>query len=213
MIRIAVSKGRVAKQALEQLKAFGYTFSTFPERQLWAVDDLDQLELIFLKAQDVPLYVEKGVADLGIVGEDVLRENPLTLYSLLNLNIGHCQMCLAGSPDVIPDDIPYLRLASKYPNIARAYLEDQAQSGAVMTLQGSVELAPLLGISDLIVDLVESGQTLAAHDLVVHKVLFEVSATLIANQNLYALKRHLLEPFINAWSYHISEKEQAYETL
>jgi ATP phosphoribosyltransferase len=213
MIRIAVSKGRVAKQALEQLKAFGYTFSTFPERQLWAVDDLNQLELIFLKAQDVPLYVEKGVADLGIVGEDVLRENPLALYSLLNLNIGRCQMCLAGSADVIPDDIPYLRLASKYPNIAKAYLEDQAQAGAVMTLQGSVELAPLLGISDLIVDLVESGQTLDAHDLVVHKVLFEVSATLIANQKLYALKKETLEPFVNNWSDYIFKKEQAYETL
>ena len=200
MIRIAISKGRVAEDALTQLKAFGFSFSNFPKRQLWTVDDSQTLELIFLKAQDVPFYVEKRVADLGIVGKDVLLENPLDLDELLNLQIGQCQMCLAGPADLNPDDIPYLRLASKYPNIAKAYLSAQRQNGAVMPLQGSVELAPLLGISDLIVDLVESGQTLKAHGLISYKTLFDVSATLIANQSLYRLKQSQLKPFVRRWS-------------
>lgn len=206
MIRIAVSKGRVAEQALKQLEAFGYTFTTQPERQLWAVDDNNEIELIYLKAQDVPVYVEKGVADLGIVGSDVLRETPLSLDALLDLNIGKCQMCLAGPEKASPDNVPYLRLASKYPNIAAAYLTDQRQAGAVLPLQGSVELAPVLGISDLIVDLVESGQTLKAHDLVVHKVLFDVSATLIANRQLYALSQDRLAPLVARWAAWLNER-------
>lgn len=199
MIRIAMSKGRVAENALEQLKALGYTFSCFPKRQLWVIDDLQEIELIFLKAQDVPIYVERGVADLGIVGSDVLQEEPLDLEALLDLNFSKCQMCLAGASDVNPDSIPYLRLASKYPNVAKAYLAENGQSGSVVSLSGSVELAPILGISDLIVDIVESGQTLKAHNLVVHKVLFNVSATLIANKQLYKLKSAKLEPFVKQW--------------
>lgn len=200
MIRIAISKGRVAEDALARLRAFGFEFANLPERQLWAVDSTDQLELVFLKAQDVPLYVEKGVADLGIVGSDVLLENPRQLLNLLDLGIGRCQMCLAGPPAVLPDELPYLRLASKYPRIAAQYLSDQCQQGSVTSLQGSVELAPLLGVSDLIVDLVESGQTLKAHDLIVHKTLFEVSARLVANPQLYALKQQQIQPFVSHWA-------------
>lgn len=206
MIRIAVSKGRVAEQALRQFEAFGYTFTQAPKRQLWRQDDTGALELIYLKAQDVPVYVAKGVAELGIVGSDVLRESPMNLISLLDLQIGKCQMCLAGPAKLEPDQIPYLRLASKYPNTTAQYLKDQRQAGAVLPLQGSVELAPILGISDMIVDLVESGQTLKAHDLVVHKVLFEVSATLVANPQLYTLRQDKLKPLVAKWSTCLNER-------
>lgn len=206
MIRIALSKGRVAENALEQLKALGYTFSHFPKRQLWLVDDQRKIELIFLKAQDVSLYVERGVADFGIVGKDVLLEEPLDLEALIDLNFSKCQMCLAGPKGLNPDTVPYLRLASKYPNIANQYLLSQGQSGSVVPLSGSVELAPILGISDLIVDIVESGETLKAHDLVVHKILFEISATLIANKQLYQLNKGKLEPFVARWTSWLAEK-------
>lgn len=206
MIRIAVSKGRVAEQALTQLRSFGYTFSQMPKRQLWIQDDSGTLELIYLKAQDVPVYVAKGVADLGIVGSDVLQETPLPLVALLDLQIGKCQMCLAGPSKLDPDQMPYLRLASKYPNTTCQYLKDQQQAGAVLPLQGSVELAPVLGISDMIVDLVESGQTLKAHNLIVHKVLFDVSATLVANPQLYALHQDKLNPLIKSWSASLMER-------
>lgn len=206
MIRIALSKGRVADNALEQLKALGYTFSHFPKRQLWLIDDERRVELIFLKAQDVPLYVERGVADFGIVGKDVLLEEPLDLEALIDLNFSKCQMCLAGPKGLSPDAVPYLRLASKYPNIAKQYLSRQGQSGSVVSLSGSVELAPILGISDMIVDIVESGETLKAHNLVVYKVLFEVSATLIANKQLYQLKKSKLEAFVNTWASWLAER-------
>lgn len=206
MIRIAISKGRVAEQALLQLSTFGYNFSQTPKRQLWIQDDSKTLELIYLKAQDVPNYVSKGVADLGIVGRDVLLERPMPLVELLDLQIGKCQMCLAGPNKLNPDQMPYLRLASKYPNTSYQYLKDQEQAGTVLKLQGSVELGPILGISDMIVDLVESGQTLAAHNLVVHKVLFDVSAILVANPQLYSLRKEMLSPLITSWSASLTER-------
>lgn len=199
MIRIAVSKGRVAKDSLSYLETQGYVFSKTSDRQLWVMDDSQKIEMVFLKAQDVPLYVEKGVADFGIVGRDVLLESPAEVFELLDLQIGKCQMCLAGRPSDKPETYNFLRLASKYPNVANNYLSAKGQSGQVTPLQGSVELAPLLGISDMIIDLVESGNTLKAHDLVVHEVLFEVSSALIANRVRYTLKSEELRPFVNDW--------------
>lgn len=199
MIRIAVSKGRVAEASLTYLQSQGYAFTQASDRQLWLMDDSGQIELVFLKATDVPLYVEKGVADLGIVGRDVLLENPAEVYELLDLGFGKCQMCLAGRENDDPSTYSFLRLASKYPHVANSYLSTRGLSGQVTALQGSVELAPLLGISDMIVDLVESGKTLKAHQLVVHEVLFEVTSSLIANRVLYKLRNEELGPFVGRW--------------
>lgn len=208
MIRIAVSKGRVADASLNYLQTQGYSFNQASDRQLWLMDDTAQIELVFLKASDVPLYVEKGVADLGIVGRDVLLENPAEVYELLDLGFGKCQMCLAGRADDQPSRYNFLRLASKYPHVANSYLNAKGFSGQVTALQGSVELAPLLGISDMIVDLVESGKTLKAHHLIVHEVLFEVSSTLIANPVLYKLRNDELGPFVGAWEQQLKSESQ-----
>ncbi len=213
MIRIAVSKGRLSEQLANQLAEFGIRFMSSDKRQLFSISEDGHIELVYLKAQDVPTYVSMGVADLGIVGTDVLKEHLCqsgtneSLVSLFDLKFGKCQMCLAGSPESHLETMPHVRLASKYPATAIAYLNEKNKSGVVLPLQGSVELAPVLGISDFIVDLVESGQTLKAHQLVILEVLFDVSATLIANRELLQINHTQIYPLISSWEAWVNQKE------
>lgn len=197
-IRIALSKGRVASAAKEKLLRQGYEFPSQNDRLLLTMDESQSIELLLLKAQDVPTYVEKGVADLGIVGSDVLREQKSDVFELTELDFGHCLMCLCGAKELELKDFDFLRLASKYPLTAKRYLEDKQLSGEITYLSGSVELAPLLGVSDFIIDIVESGKTLAAHDLVVHETLFKISSVLIANKIRYKLHYEQISPLLVA---------------
>lgn len=199
MIKIAVSKGRVAEDALAQLSKIGYSFAEVPERQLWAIDEKNEIQLLFIKAQDVPTCVDGGYVDLGIVGRDVLLESDTSSYEVLDINISECRMCLAGPKNMKEFDGKYIRLASKYPKIARKYLDDIEKSGEITALQGSLELAPFMGISDYIVDLVESGKTLEAHGLVVYKELFKVSSVLIANKKTFKKRQKVITPLVAEW--------------
>lgn len=197
-IRIALSKGRVASAAKDKLLRSGYRFPSDDARLLFIADEGQSVELLLLKAQDVPIYVEKGVADLGIVGADVLKEQSFDVFELLHLNFGHCRMCLCGAPELDFKSFDYVRLASKYPQISEAFLAQKGLPGEVTYLSGSVELAPLLGVSDFIVDIVESGKTLAAHQLTVHETLFDISSVLIANKIRYKLYIDALSPIVSA---------------
>lgn len=196
MIRIAVSKGRVAEQTLIKLNGLGYDFQPEDDRLLSVIDTTGNLELVFLKAQDIPFYVANAIADLGIVGNDILNEYPNTWIELMALDIGFCRMCLAGPRGRLPEQYKWLTLATKYPNAAKAFLKTRQLAGEIVPLQGSVELAPLLGISDLIVDLVETGSTLRAHDLVIHEELFTVSSRLIANPTSYQNLLYEIQPLL-----------------
>ena len=145
-VRIALAKGRVARKAIKVLEQLGYKFSDYSKdsRKLIFTDDSEKISFFLVKSPDVPVYVEKGTADLGIVGRDILLEHPADVYELLNLNFGYCQMCIAGYPDL---DIKFdkkLIVASKYINIAKNYFDSIDQPAEYIYLGGSVELGSRL---------------------------------------------------------------------
>ncbi|MBC3887698.1 ATP phosphoribosyltransferase [Acetobacterium paludosum] len=198
IIRFALAKGRVAKKAIELLVALGYIFEDYSEksRKLIFTDTTGTVEFFLVKSPDVPIYVEKGAADIGIVGKDVLMEHPAQVYEMLNLNIGRCKMCVAGFKD---RPILYgkkLVVGTKYPVIAKEYFHTKGQSVDIIKLNGSVELAPLIGLSDCIVDIVESGNTLKENGLNVLEEICDISSRLIVNQVSLKTKHELIDPII-----------------
>ncbi len=187
MITIALSKGRLAEQAVELLEAAGYDCSAARSegRRLILEDEAAGLRFIMAKPADVPTYVEYGAADIGVVGKDTLLEEGRQLYEVLDLGFGACRMCVCGSADLVGrlDRIPNKRVATKYPNIAREYFETaKRESVEVIRLNGSVELAPLIGLSEVIVDIVESGKTLRENGLEVLETIADISARMVVNR-------------------------------
>jgi ATP phosphoribosyltransferase len=147
---------------------------------------------ILVKDRDVPTYVQHGVADAGIVGSDVLAETDADVYQPLDLGVGGCRMVVArrkGVPRGSYRELPLVRVATKYPRVALQYFHERGIPVEVITLAGSVEVAPLLGLADCLVDVVQTGKTLDANDLEVDEVLFESSAQLIVNRASFRLKR------------------------
>lgn len=198
-LTVAMAKGRTADQALTFLDKAGVRFSEFHDgsRKLVIFDDADKVKLIFVKAVDVPIYVEKGAADIGIVGKDTIMEDPVDVYELLDLGIGKCQLAVAGFPDKEFSNSATLTVASKYPTVAKNYFEGRGIRVETIKLNGSVELAPLIGMSDVIVDIVESGATLKENGLVVLEEIADVSARLIVNKASYATKTTQIQQFIS----------------
>ncbi len=187
-ITIALAKGRLAKQTMEILKKLGITC---PE-----MEDKDSRKLIFTneelgfkfflaKANDVPTYVEYGAADIGIVGKDTIVEEGRSLYEVLDLNLGKCRMCVAGpeSARALLDSSLPLRVATKYPKIAKDYFYNvRHQSVEIIKLNGSIELAPIVGLAEVIVDIVETGSTLRENGLVVLEEFMPLSARMVVNR-------------------------------
>lgn len=198
-LTVAMAKGRTADRALKFLKKAGVHFSEFHDasRKLVIFDDDNKVKLIFVKAVDVPTYVENGAADIGIVGKDTIMEDPVDVYELLDLGIGKCQLAVAGFPGKeFPSSTP-LTVASKYPTIAKEYFEGKGIRVETIKLNGSIELAPLIGLADVIVDIVESGATLKENGLVVLESIADVSARLIVNKASYATKTSQIQQFIS----------------
>jgi ATP phosphoribosyltransferase len=179
---------------------FNYIKTT---RQLVIKDQERGLNFILLKPSDVPTYVEKGIIDLGIVGKDTLIENNRDVYEVMNLPIGKCRFSVAVTAENQKKlDQSLIKVATKYPNIAKAYFEDRGKTIEITKLNGSVELAPLVGLSDMIVDLVETGNTLKANGLIVYEDIVEVSARLIVNKVSYRYKDRGIQEVIDkvkAW--------------
>lgn len=200
-LRIALAKGRVAKEAIKILKKNGYVFKDYEDksRKLIFQDDTGKIEFFLVKSPDVPTYVENGQADIGVVGRDILLEHPADVYELLNLDIGKCRMCVAGPEDLEINYDRKLVVASKYPRIAKAYFDALDQPAKYIYLGGSVELAPLLGLSDCIVDIVETGSTLKNNDLIVHDVIVDISSRIIANKVSYKLKTESIKEILKAF--------------
>ncbi|MBU4439161.1 MAG: ATP phosphoribosyltransferase [Acetobacterium sp.] len=201
VIRFALAKGRVAKKAIELLIDLGYVFEDYSEksRKLIFTDTTGTIEFFLVKSPDVPTYVEKGAADIGIVGKDVLLEHPAQVYEMLNLNIGKCKMCVAGFEN---RPIPYgkkMVVGTKYPVIAKDYFHTKNQLVDIIKINGSVELAPLIGLADCIVDIVESGSTLKENGLSVLEEICEISSRLIVNQVSLKTKREMIDPIIKAF--------------
>lgn len=189
-LTIALPKGRLGDEAILKFNMIGYGDAIIAEsRKLIFIDEDKKLKFMLVKPSDVLTYVENGVADLGIIGSDTLLEEKRQLFELMSLNFGYCTFAVAGRKGEIihqRDDI--LRIATKYPNITKAYFKQKNQAIDIIKLNGSVELAPLVGLSDVIVDIVETGKTLKANGLEVLETMMDVSARLISNPVSYRFK-------------------------
>jgi len=201
MITIALSKGRLAEQALDLLEKAGYDVTAGREksRKLILEDPNTGLRFILAKPADVPTYVEYGAADLGVVGKDTLLEEGRQLYEVIDLGFGKCRMCVAGPAELKGklDTIPSKRVGTKYPNITRKYFEGvKKESVEIIKLNGSVELAPLIGLSEVIVDIVESGRTLYENGLDVLETVADISARVVVNRVSMTMKADEIKPMI-----------------
>lgn len=186
-LSIALSKGRLANISLEMLEKLGIDCSEYKDgsRKLIFTDESNRIRFFLVKPADVPTYVEYGAADMGIVGKDTLLEEGRHLYEVLDLGFAACRMVVAGPAELAGklDSLNNKRVATKYPRIAREYFEHKRrESIEVIKLNGSVELAPLVGLSEVIVDLVESGRTLRENGLVVLDTIADISARLVVNR-------------------------------
>ncbi len=202
MLHIALAKGRIAKTVMNRLKEGGLDFPTYNDdsRKLIFEDATGNLKVTLVKSPDVAVYVRRGAADAGIVGKDVLIEDGADdVYEILDLGIGKCRMSLSGikgKQDVMKKRI--LTVASKYPQIARQYFASRFQPVDIIKLNGSVELAPLVGLSDVIVDIVETGTTLRENGLEEYDSFMNLSARLICNKVAYKMKQKELQSFIKS---------------
>ena len=186
-LNIALSKGRLAEVAMELFEGIGIDCSELKNvgRKLILYDQKNKIRFFLVKPADVPTYVEYGAADIGIVGKDTLLEEGRNLYEVLDLGFAKCRMCVAGPKELRGklDSIPNKRVATKYPHVAREYFERvKKESIEIIKLNGSVELAPLVGLSEVIVDIVESGKTLQENGLAVLETISDISARMIVNK-------------------------------
>lgn len=202
MLRLALTKGRIEKKALEYLGKAGYDISELDEdkkgrKLLFKVGN--NIEVVLAKAADVITYVERGVCDGGVVGEDTIMEAKASIYELLDLQFGKCRFALAGIKGKnFYDGYGHKVVASKYPNVTKDYFNEKGIDVEVVKIEGSVELAPILGLSDGIVDIVETGSTLKANGLEVYEDVAPISARFIANISRIKTKKNEFDALISA---------------
>ena len=189
-LNIALPKGRLGDQSYGLLRAAGLGCPELedPGRKLVFTNPENLVRYFWVKPSDVAIYVERGVADLGIVGKDILNEYQPDVYELLDLGIGRCRMAVAAPRGFADDHTGTLRVASKFSRCAAAWYDAKGRDIDIIHLNGSVEIAPVLGLSDVIVDIVETGTTLRENGLVVIEEVFPVSARLVANKAGYKFK-------------------------
>ena len=189
-INIALPKGRLGEKAYGMLKNSGYPCPAIedPGRKLIFENPEKMVRYFWVKPSDVAIYVERGAADLGIVGKDILLEYEPEVYELLDLKMGKCRMAVAGKKDFREPVGQTLKVATKFPNITRNFYAGKCRDIDIIHLNGSIELAPILGLSHVIVDIVETGTTLKENNLAVHEDIVPISARLIANVASYQFK-------------------------
>lgn len=195
MINIALPKGRLGEKAYALFARAGYDCPELLEenRKLTFENEQAGVRYFWVKPSDVAIYVERGAADIGVAGKDILLEYAPDVYELLDLNIGKCRMCVAGPRDFSDSHTGILRVATKFPSIARRHYAAQSREIDVIRLNGSIELAPILGLSDVIVDIVETGKTLKENGLCVLEEIEPISARLIANKAHYQFQGEEIE--------------------
>ncbi len=187
-LTFALAKGRIAKQTMEILEKIGITCEEMKDknsRKLIFVNEELKIKFFLAKASDVPTYVEYGAADFGVVGKDTILEEGRKLYEVVDLGLGKCKMCVAGPKEAEKylQSGQLIRVATKYPSIAKDYFYNKKrQTVEIIKLNGSIELAPIVGLSEVIVDIVETGSTLKENGLVVLEEITDLSARMIVNQ-------------------------------
>ncbi len=191
MLNVALPKGRLGEKVYRMLERAGYGCEDLLKdtRKLVFTDETSGVSYFWVKPSDVTVYVEHGVADIGVAGKDIIEESGADVYELLDLNIGRCRMCVASVNGFREDIARPLRVATKFPRVAERYFSARNRDIEVIKLYGSIELAPILGLSDVIVDIVETGTTLKENNMGVISEIFPISARLIANKARYKFKR------------------------
>ena len=198
MLNIALPKGRLGEKVYKLFAKAGYDFPGILDnnRRLVFVNEALDMRCFWVKPFDVPVYVERGTADIGAAGKDILLERNPDVYELLDLEAGKCRMAVAAREDFVDDEERTLRVATEFPNIAREYYAELGREIDIICLRGSLELAPVLGLSDVIVDIVETGTTLRENNLRVVNYFADLSARLIANKSAYKFKKDIITEII-----------------
>lgn len=195
MINVALPKGRLGEKIYEVFAKAGYECPSIKEnnRKLIFENAEKGVRYFWVKPSDVSIYVERGAADIGVCGKDILAEYAPEVYELLDLKTGVCRMAVAAKKNFFDDGADTLRVATKFVNVAKAFYAGKGRDIDVIKLNGSIELAPILGLSDVIVDIVETGTTLKENDLDVVEEIFPISARLIANKASFKFKTEEIE--------------------
>lgn len=189
-INIALPKGRLGEKVYNMFERAGYPCSSIREnnRKLIFENRDACVRYFWVKPSDVAIYVERGAADIGVAGKDILLEYEPDIYELLDLDLGKCRMAVAAKEDFRDNTDKTLRVATKFVNITKKYYAGKSRDIDVVKLNGSIEIAPILGLSDVIVDIVETGTTLKENNLKVFETIVPISARLIANKSSYKFK-------------------------
>ena len=202
MLNIALPKGRLGNKVCKLFEESGFEFPGMlePGRKLIFENENLNLKCFWVKPFDVPVYVERGAADIGVSGKDILMEREPDIYELMDLNVGICKMCVAALNNFHDNPARTLRVATEFPNIAQKYYSQTGRDIDIICLRGSLELAPVLGLSDVIVDIVETGTTLRENNLKVINSIADLSARLIANKSAYKFKSEIINKILKGLS-------------
>lgn len=200
MLNVALPKGRLGEKVYAMFEAAGYECPSIKEnnRKLIFENKEKQVRYFWVKPSDVTIYVERGAADIGVAGKDILLEYNPDVYELLDLNLGKCRMAVAAPTEFKDDGEKTLKVATKFTNIAAKYYASVGREIDIIRLNGSIEIAPILKLSDVIVDIVETGTTLKENDLEVKNIIMPISARLIANKSSFKFKCNDIETIVNS---------------
>ncbi len=209
MLNIALPKGRLGEKVYDMLERSGYGCPSIKEntRKLIFENEECGVRYFWVKPSDVSIYVERGAADIGIAGKDILLEYSPDVYELLDLNIGKCRMAVAAKRDFRDDRRKTLKVATKFVNIAKAHYAASSRDIDIIKLNGSIEIAPILALSDVIVDIVETGKTLKENDLEVIEEIVPISARLISNKASFKFKTDEIEKLVNGMRSEITKDD------
>ena len=198
MINVALPKGRLGEKVYDMFEKSGYDCPSIKEnsRKLTFENEEKGIRYFWVKPSDVAIYVERGAADIGVAGKDILLEYKPDVYELLDLNLGKCRMAVAAKKDFVDDPDRTLRVATKFSGIAQQHYLSKGRDIDIIHLNGSIEIAPILGLSDVIVDIVETGSTLKENDLEVIETIVPISARLISNKVSYQFRNEKIEHLV-----------------
>ena len=210
MLNIALPKGRLGEQVYDILEQAGFPCPSIRESNRKLIFENEELGLryFWVKPSDVPIYVERGAADIGMAGKDILLEYEPDIYELLDLKIGCCRMAVAALKGYQDDTNRTLRVATKFSRVAQKYYSSFGRDIDIIHLNGSIELAPILNLSDVIVDIVETGTTLKQNNLEVIEEIFPISTRLIANKSAFIFKQDIIEKVVSGLKKYTEENRR-----
>lgn len=209
MLNVALPKGRLGEKVYAMFEKASFECPSIKEnnRKLIFENEKKGIRYFWVKPSDVAIYVEHGAADIGVAGKDILLEYEPDIYELLDLDIGKCRMAVAGKKDFRDNTQKTLRVATKFTNIAKNYYASIGREIDIIHLNGSIEIAPILGLSDVIVDIVETGTTLKENNLEVHEEIVTISARLIANKASFKFKNEQIEKILKSMTCQMEDKK------